>query len=60
MKLHPLGRRHYVPTLSMKYVHVLHLFEAISFYSTALIHSWWISPLRLGLPLLYNPSFRRL
>ena len=34
----PSGRRRDA-SLSMKYVHVLHLFEAISLHSTVLIHS---------------------
>jgi len=37
--------------LFMKYVLVLHNFVAISFHSTVLIHSWWISRPSLSISL---------
>ena len=35
----PTGRRRFTPTLSMKYILVFHLFEAVSLHSTVQIHS---------------------
>ncbi len=37
-KPHSSSSSHCVPTLSMKYIHVLHLFEEVSIHSTFQIH----------------------